>query len=391
MTAAAAVAARAIALRMAMNLIKLIVAIVCVLIWSACTSHQTIVITGAQPGGLARLRSAESLQLNGGGLLNGVPIEGTPGFIGPVPVSSILPSPPADQWAAMIAASTHAPCNFPGPQYLAALAFYESSYGRNPGPSSAGAWGYAQFMPISFVEYGITNPQIGNPNGIGNDYHVMLPAMVSKLCHDGIASSIDRALFAYNADRAYVDHIKKLAESLVAISTVRPWQDLPAFNQFDPRNWSNSTNFQVWSAAACSAAALDWMLTAYGSPPGSIDSALALIGANTGISSRVGLMDHTGPALATALGKAGYTPWRGQLTQQQLIARLQRGPAMLDGQAWFGVGHWFVATGSDATGISIRESSGNNVQFLTWARLFGEVGWSGWAVGIDAQPVSNQA
>lgn len=385
-----ALAVRAYLARMAWNAAKLAGAVVFVLVWSSCTGQQPVVTAGAQPGGLARLRSADSLQLNGGGFLEGVPIEGAPGFIGPVQGSTILPPPPLDQWAAMLAAASNAPCKFPSPVWLAAIAYYESGYGTNPGPSSAGAWGYGQFMPVSFVQYGINNPQVGNPTGPGNDYRVMLPAMVAKLCHDGIEQSVDRALLAYNDSQAYVDHVKALVASWAGASA-KVWQDLPAFNQFDPRNWSNQTNFNIWSAAACSPAALDWLLSAYGTPPGSIDAALTLIGPNTNISPNVGLLDHTGKALAAALAKVGYSSWRAQLNQQQLLERLKQGPAMLDGQRWFGVGHWFVATGADAGGITIRESSGNNVQYLTWARLFGEVGWSGWAVGINDTQAANQA
>jgi hypothetical protein len=373
------------AFRFGWNLARLVAASLLVLVWSACSAAQTIMVEELQPGGNARLRAPGSLQLGGSGLLDlgggPAPIPGGPGFIGPVQGSTILPTPPPEQWSAMVAASANAPCAFPGPELLAAIAYYESRYGTNPGPSPAGAYGYGQFMPATFVEYGV-------PVSQANDYGVMLPAMARKLCHDGVAASVDRALLSYNNSLAYVEHIKALAASWD--KSISPtWHDGPAFNQFDPRNWSNRDNFTTWSASACSAAALDWMLTAYGQPPGSIDAALALIGPNSGISARVGLLDHTGSVLGSALSRAGLASWRAQLSTAGLAEKLKSGPAMLDGQRWFGVGHWFVAIGSDTGGISIRESSGNNVQYLTWARLAGEVGWSGWAVGVSTPPPAN--
>ena len=66
-----------------------------------------------------------------------------------------------------------------------------------------------------------------------------------------------------------------------------------------------------------------------------------------------------------------------------LEAWLNQGPLALDGAKWFGVGHWFVATGYDQNGIYIRDSSGWDTRYLTWSRLYGEVGFSGWVVGVQ--------
>jgi hypothetical protein len=40
------------------------------------------------------------------------------------------------------------------------------------------------------------------------------------------------------------------------------------------------------------------------------------------------------------------------------------------GQAWYG--------------IHIRDSSGWGTRYLSWSRLYGEVGFSGWVVGVAA-------
>ena len=369
--------------------IRLTLAVVAVLVVSCSSGQNTLTSIIAQPGGTARLKAPGTLVL---GATTGPVDFGGAGFIGPPVGSSKLPAPPPAHWAVMVAASQNAPCAFPGPEWLAALAYYESNYGQNPGPSSAGAWGYAQFMPFNFAPFGVPDPQIRNPNGPGNDYRVMIPAMVAKLCKDGIGTSIDKALFAYNASQAYVEHLKSLVASWGPIARPPLWLDGPPFNQFDPANWANRQNYLTWSAAACSAASLAWVLRAYGHPVASLDGAVSLIGPGTGISSTRGLLDYTGTPLVGALGRAGFNGWQAKMTIPQLRQRLQTGPVMLDGHAWFGEGHWFVAIGSDDGGVEIRDSSGNNVRYLTWTRLMGEVGWSGWGVGVNLSPVpGNQA
>ena len=39
--------------------------------------------------------------------------------------------------------------------------------------------------------------------------------------------------------------------------------------------------------------------------------------------------------------------------------------------------------GYDKNGIYIRDSSGWDTRYLTWSRLYGEVGFSGWVVGAS--------
>ena len=97
------------------------------------------------------------------------------------------------------------------------------------------------------------------------------------------------------------------------------------------------------------------------------------------------------PALARALAVRGLEPREpgvsnGQLRPLGSIAELEawlnQGPLLMDGARWFGEGHWFVGIGYDAGGIYIRDSSGWDTRYLSWARLYGEVGFSGWVVGV---------
>jgi len=173
------------------------------------------------------------------------------------------------------------------------------------------------------------------------------------------------------------------AEAMSVHGGGRQWTDGPAYNQFARSSWRAVGMFTAWAPAACSAASLAWMLRAYGQPLSALDDAIALENPPIGISTQQGLMDHTGTQLAVALAHQGLSGFKKHFAStQDLVTGLRDGPLMMDGQRWFGVGHWFVATGADSSGIAIRESSGNDIRRLTWEQLYGPVGWSGWAVGV---------
>jgi hypothetical protein len=117
---------------------------------------------------------------------------------------------------------------------------------------------------------------------------------------------------------------------------------------------------------------LDWLLGAYGQQLGSLDDAVALVGPGTGISSRLGLLEARGPALARALAARGLRPRQprrsdGHLAPlgsiPELKAWLDQGPLLMDGARWFGEGHC-------------------DTRYLSWSRLYGQVGFSGWVVGV---------
>jgi hypothetical protein len=108
----------------------------------------------------------------------------------------------------------------------------------------------------------------------------------------------------------------------------------------------------------------EWLLGAYGRLFGSLDDAIALIGAGTGISPSLGLLDARGPALVRAIAARGLqprTPHQRPLPSiGELKAWLDFGPLLMDGARWFGEGHWFVGIGYDGGGITIRDSSGRD-------------------------------
>jgi hypothetical protein len=45
---------------------------------------------------------------------------------------------------------------------------------------------------------------------------------------------------------------------------------------------------------------------------------------------------------------------------------------------------WFVAVSYHQNGIYTRDASGWDTRYLTWSRLYGEVRFSGWVVGVSA-------
>ena len=206
---------------------------------------------------------------------------------------------------------------------------------------------------------------------------VAAPLVVARLATGLLGEDLGRWAVLQKADR--YGGLGASGGGLVA-----GWSNAPALNQYDQRNYSSAALWQQWHAAACSAAALDWLLGAYGVRLGSIDQAIALIGPNTGISTTLGLLDATGRPLAQGDRRQRAQPAQGAGTFDRRAGGLAGpGAAALDGARWFGEGHWFVATGYDQNGIYIRDSSGWDTRYLTWSRLYGEVGFSGWVVGVQ--------
>ena len=54
----------------------------------------------------------------------------------------------------------------------------------------------------------------------------------------------------------------------------------------------------------------------------------------------------------------------------------------MDGAHSFGEGHWFAVIGYDQNGTHIRDSSGWDTRYLARTRLSGDVGCSGWVIGV---------
>jgi len=94
-------------------------------------------------------------------------------------------------------------------QVLAAINKIESDFGRNMGPSSAGAVGWMQFMPDTWLRWGMD----GSGDGIADPWRpedAVFAAARYLAAADG-RTDIARALFAYNNAGWYVDDVLQLA------------------------------------------------------------------------------------------------------------------------------------------------------------------------------------
>jgi murein DD-endopeptidase MepM/ murein hydrolase activator NlpD len=116
-------------------------------------------------------------------------------------------------------------------QVLAAINKIESNFGRNMGPSSAGAIGWMQFMPSTWMRWGID----ANGDGIADPWNASdaIFSAARYLQAAGASTDLYRAVFAYNHADWYVQEVLALAnlygtDSATAFSLDRMQQNLDA-------------------------------------------------------------------------------------------------------------------------------------------------------------------
>jgi murein DD-endopeptidase MepM/ murein hydrolase activator NlpD len=97
-------------------------------------------------------------------------------------------------------------------EVLGAINKIESAFGRNMGPSSAGAVGWMQFMPETWARWGMD----ADGDGLANpwDPEDAVYAAARYLAAAGAHSDLSRAIFAYNHAQWYVDDVLELAAVL---------------------------------------------------------------------------------------------------------------------------------------------------------------------------------
>ena len=95
-------------------------------------------------------------------------------------------------------------------QVLAAINKVESNYGRNMGPSSAGAIGWMQFMPSTWLRWGLD----ANGDGIADPWSAAdaIYAAARYLAASGGQTDISGAVYSYNHAQWYVDEVLSLAQ-----------------------------------------------------------------------------------------------------------------------------------------------------------------------------------
>jgi murein DD-endopeptidase MepM/ murein hydrolase activator NlpD len=94
-------------------------------------------------------------------------------------------------------------------QVLGAINKIESDFGRNMGPSSAGALGWMQFMPETWLRWGMD----GNGDGVASPWNPEdgIYSAARYLAAAGAATDLPRAIFAYNHAQWYVEDVLELA------------------------------------------------------------------------------------------------------------------------------------------------------------------------------------
>ena len=94
-------------------------------------------------------------------------------------------------------------------QVLAAINKIESNFGRNMGPSSAGAVGWMQFIPDTWLRWGMD----ASGDGIADPWNAedAVHSAARYLAAAGGRTDISRGIFAYNHAQWYVDDVLALA------------------------------------------------------------------------------------------------------------------------------------------------------------------------------------
>ena len=95
-------------------------------------------------------------------------------------------------------------------QVLAAINKIESNFGRNMGPSSAGAIGWMQFMPSTWLRWGTD----ANGDGLADPWNAedAIHSAARYLAAAGGATDLYRAIFAYNHADWYVQEVLELSK-----------------------------------------------------------------------------------------------------------------------------------------------------------------------------------
>ena len=131
----------------------------------------------------------------------------------PSPVSRAPVAPEIRSYAQLVTLWKQAGDGYGVPwQVLGAINKIESGYGENMGPSSAGAVGWMQFLPSTWMRWGMD----ADGDGLANpwDPEDAVFAAARYLAAAGAHEDIERAIFAYNHAQWYVDDVLELAGTL---------------------------------------------------------------------------------------------------------------------------------------------------------------------------------
>jgi murein DD-endopeptidase MepM/ murein hydrolase activator NlpD len=150
----------------------------------------------------------------GGPATVSLPSASTPNAPGAISIPVSFTTPPANPQRLPVS-SLHVLWQRAGYAYripwnvLAAINKIESNFGQNMGPSSAGAVGWMQFMPSTWLRWGVD----GDGDGIADPWNATdaIFAAARYLAAAGGQTDISRAVFAYNHADWYVREVLDLA------------------------------------------------------------------------------------------------------------------------------------------------------------------------------------
>jgi murein DD-endopeptidase MepM/ murein hydrolase activator NlpD len=144
-----------------------------------------------------------------------LPSASTPNAPGSIVVPFSLSTPPAvperRSYAQLLSLWQAAGSAYGVPwEVLAAINKIESNFGRNMGPSSAGALGWMQFIPDTWMRWGLD----ADGDGVANpwDPEDAIYAAARYLAAAGAQEDLSRAIFAYNHADWYVRDVLELAQ-----------------------------------------------------------------------------------------------------------------------------------------------------------------------------------
>ena len=140
-------------------------------------------------------------------------VPNTPGsLLLPAGWTQSTPTPQQLDYASLLALWQRAGAGYGIPwQVLGAINKIESNFGQNMGPSSAGAVGWMQFMPETWMRWGMdaSGDRVADP---WNPYDGVYSA-ARYLAAAGGRTDIERAIFAYNHADWYVRDVLELART----------------------------------------------------------------------------------------------------------------------------------------------------------------------------------
>lgn len=125
------------------------------------------------------------------------------------PATDLTDRVPAALQPLFAGAAAHYQLGAQGPSILAGLTSVESDFGRDAGPSSAGAIGWTQFMPDTWAKYGVDANADGKRDPM--DPADAIYSAANYLHASGAPSDWHRALLTYNHAEWYVRRVLERA------------------------------------------------------------------------------------------------------------------------------------------------------------------------------------